>query len=164
MLKNKFRGQIDVDPDVAEQACIADYRAMIKAKLDEVEKAAKEHREAWEGEQAAKLIALQIKATEEQIKREEEEKAAKLKELRGETPAELPKPILDDEEIAKLKKEAEEAELIVLAAQELERKLELQKKLDYESKQNQLLHRIEELKEQLEDTQCKGSVSSFSKQ
>lgn len=158
MLKHKFKGQIDVDPEVAEKVCLADYRAMLQAKLDQVQLVAKQHREAWEGEQAAKLIALQIKENEEKLQREEDEKAAKMKELRGETPTDLPKPILDDEEIAKLKREAEEAEMVVLASQELERKLEFHKKMEFETKQNELLHRIEELKDQLEDTQCRGTL------
>ena len=156
MLKSKFRGQIDVDPEVAERACITDYHVMLRMKLVAAEANAEQHRSAWHGEQMAKLVARQLKDQEEKAKKEEADKVAKMKELRGETDTSLPPPILDDEQIAKLKREAEEAEMVTLAAHEMERRLEMLKKKEFEDKDAEYQNQIEVIQAQIADTQCKG--------
>lgn len=164
MVKHRFKGQLDVDPELAERACIADYKAMLASKLEAVQAEAKEIRQAWEGEQAAKLIAQQIKAEEEKARIEEEQKIAKMKELRGESNPELPVPILDDEQIAQLKKQAEEAEAVMMAKLAMEIKVEQMKKAEFEAKERALLDRVDEIKDQIDDLQSRGRSPSSSKQ
>lgn len=158
MLKHRYKGQLDVDPEYAENACLADYRHMLEGKLQEAQKAVETHKHEWDMERNAKLIELQIKAQEEAELKEEEEKRNKLRELRGQSSNALPEPIEDDETILKKKKAAEEAEAVGLAARALEAKLEADKQQQYETKLSNLQFEVENINAQIEDPQFKGKA------
>lgn len=156
MLKHRYKGQLDVDPEYAENACVVDYKKMLQAKVQAAQKNVDDHFQGWEATQMAKLIEEKLKAIAEAEKKEEEEQALKFRELRGENVSVLPEPINDDETIAKQKKAAEEAEAIQIATKAIEAKLEADKRQIYETKLNDLEYIADNYRAQLDDPQLKG--------
>lgn len=154
MFKKKYDGVLNVDPEEAQNAAMADFKAMMEKKKALVEKELHGVREKRAQEEQEGMIKRMMKAEidrNEQAKKEEERK---LQELMGISST---IPTFDEEEVERKKKLQVQDSFSQLISTKLEAEEAERKTKEFEKEVERLERSIREIDRDLNDPQMRGN-------